>query len=393
MRTRLFAATGVFVLVFMFSACQSNDRSSDSNKSAEPAVEQSANSAESVEPAPIQKTCDTEELKSFVDKYMDAMLAHDPSDSLFAKNCVFTENGIRLPLGNEGLWASMVGKGSYKFYVPDVETQQIGYFGTARAEAQNPGDKPRPVAIALRLKIQNGLITEAEQLVVRPETNLLNPDQGPSGPSAAENIEKMGEELGNPNPIFTEVIPEDQRPSREEMIKTANYYFSGMQRNDGKGVAGTGTYPFTDDCERYENGGRSTNVPLAPGQEMPDPLKETVYSAHWSVKQQFESGLIYFVSRIRDRRFVAVDREHGIVFSFCFFDHSAGKSRHFTTPDGRQVVAGPAEPWTWQVAELFKVENGKIRRIEAILQRCPYGMNSGWSTYEDGLSDKIQIVK
>ena len=48
---------------------------------------------------------------------------------------------------------------------------------------------------------------------------------------------------------------------------------------------------------------RSTNVPLAPGQEMPDPLKETVYSAHWGCNEQFESGLIYFVSRIRDRRF------------------------------------------------------------------------------------------
>jgi hypothetical protein len=158
-------------------------------------------------------------------------------------------------------------------------------------------------------------------------------------------------------------------------------------------VDGTGTYPFTDDCDRYENGGRSTNVPLAPGQEMPDPLKETVYSSNWGCRQQFESGLIHFVSRIRDRRFVAVDREHGIVFSFCFFDHSAGKSRHFTTPDGREAIEGPSEPWTWQIAELFKVEKGKIRRIEAILQRCPYGMNSGWSSYEDGLSDKIQIIK
>ena len=393
MRTRLSATVGIFVLFFMFSACQSADQSSDSAKSAKPAAEQSSDSAQSVEPAAVQSSCDKEELKNFVDKYMDAMLANEPSASLFSKECVFTENGVRLPLGNEGLWACMVGKGSYKFYVPDVETQQIGYFGTAREEAQNPGDEPRPVAIALRLKIQNGLISEAEQLVIRPESNLLNPDQGPAKPSAAEKIEKMGEELGNPNPIFTEVLPEDQRPSREEMIKTANYYFSGMQKNDGKGVDGTGKYPFTDDCDRYENGGRSTNVPLAPGQEMPDPLKETVYSSHWSCNQQFESGLIHFVSRIRDRRFVAVDREHGIVFAFCFFDHAAGNSRHFTTPDGREVVSGPAEPWTWQVAELFKVENGKIRRIEAILQRCPYGMNSGWSTYEDGLSDKIQIIK
>jgi hypothetical protein len=31
----------------------------------------------------------------------------------------------------------------------------------------------------------------------------------------------MGEELGNPHPIYLEVIPENERPSREEMIKTA----------------------------------------------------------------------------------------------------------------------------------------------------------------------------
>jgi len=60
---------------------------------------------------------------------------------------------------------------------------------------------------------------------------------------------------------------------------------------------------------------------------------------------------------------VAVDRERGIVYSFGFFDHAAGKSRYFKSPDGRDVVAGPTEPWTWQIAELFKVEKGKIRRI------------------------------
>jgi hypothetical protein len=339
-----------------------------------------------------QSPCDRACLENYVDRYMDAMLNDDTSGTLFTEGCIFTENGVRLPLGDEGLWAGMVGKGSYKFYVPDIETGQIGFFGTAREEAQDPNGDPRPVAVALRLKIENERISEAEQIVVRPESNLLNPDLQP-GPSAAETIEKMGEELGNPHPIFTEVIPEAERPTREEMIETANYYFTGMQKNDGKGIGDTGTYPFTDDCDRYENGGRSTNVPLAPGQEMPDPLKETVYSSHWGCKEQFESGLIHFVTRIRDRRFVAVDRERGIVFSFCFFDHSAGKSRHFTTPDGREVVEGPAEPWTWQIAELFKVEKGKIRRIEAVLQRCPYGMNSGWSTYEDGLSDKIQIIR
>jgi hypothetical protein len=49
--------------------------------------------------------------------------------------------------------------------------------------------------------------------------------------------------------------------------------------------------------------------------------------------------------------------------------------------------------WTWQLAELFTIETGKIRRIEAILQKCSYGINSGWSAYADRMSDKAQARK
>ena len=333
-------------------------------------------------PAAGKPACDRACLERYIDQYVDAMLAHQVSPTLFARECKFTENGVKLPLGNEGLWASMVGKGTYKFYVPDIETQQVAFIGTAREEGQRPG-QASSVALAIRLRIQNGLITEAEQLVIRPESNLLDPTRKPSS-SAADAIEKMGA----PHKIYTDVIPAAERPSREQMIETANYYFTGMQKNDGNGY-----YPFTDDCDRYENGGRATNVPLKPGEKKPDPKTSTVYSGAWGCKEQFESGLIHFVSRIRDRRFVAVDRERGIVFSFVFFDHGAGQTRRFKTRDGRDVVEGPAEPWTWQIAELFKVEKGKIRRIEAVLQRCPYGMNSGWSTHEQGLSDQIQDIR
>ncbi len=354
-----FLITAASIALFFASACR----------------DQAPRSADA--PPPCDRAC----LENYVDRYMDAMLSHEPSESLFAKNCRFTENGVQLQLG-EGLWSSMVGKGTYKFYVPDIETQQVAFIGTAREESMNPGEGT-PVAIALRLKTRNGLITEAEQLVIRPESNLLRRDSAPSFPAAAENIEKMG----SPHPIYLEVIPPEERPSREELIKTANMYFSGLQLNDGKGV-----YPFTDDCDRYENGMRATNVPLKPGEKRPDPRTQSVYSSAWGCKEQFESGLMHFVTRIRDRRYVAVDRERGIVFSFCFFDHAAGKTRRYQTPDGREVVAGPTEPWTWHIAELFKVEKGLIRRIEAVLYRCPYGMNSGWSTYEQGMSDQIQII-
>jgi hypothetical protein len=162
-------------------------------------------------------------------------------------------------------------------------------------------------------------------------------------------------------------------------------YFSGMQLNDGKGI-----YPFTDDCTRFENGTQTTNAPTPPGQTRPDPRTASSYSSQWGCREQFESGLIHFVTRIRDRRFVAVDIERGLVFSFAFFDHAAGNTRHFQAPDGRWVTAGPTTPWTWELAELFKIEMGKIRRIEAILERAPYGMGSGWSSWEDAMSDRAR---
>jgi len=89
---------------------------------------------------------------------------------------------------------------------------------------------------------------------------------------------------------------------------------------------------------------------------------------------------------------VAVDPERGLVFSLIFFDHSAGDTRNFETPDGRKVTAGPQQPWTWQLVELFEIRKGQLHQIEAIMERSPYGMNSGWSSWEDGLSDRGRDV-
>ena len=175
--------------------------------------------------------------------------------------------------------------------------------------------------------------------------------------------------------------------SRADLIATANKYFTGMQQNDGKG-----DYPFSADCNRIENGMQTTNRPTPAGETRPNPATAANYSAQWSCREQFESGLLHFVTRIRDRRFVAVDRERGLVFSFVFFDHAAGDTRNFATPSGRQVTAGPAQPWTWYIAELFKVEKGQIRQIEATLERVPYGMTSGWSSWEDGMADRARDV-
>lgn len=299
--------------------------------------------------------CDRACLEAYVDRYLDAVIAHDPAKAPITKGAKFTENGQRLELG-DGLWNTMDGKGAYRLFVTDVEAQEVTFLGSITEDKA-------PAMIALRLKIAKGQIAEVEQFIQR-------------SPSSAVGFERIGYK-------WTEEVPPAERMSREDLIKTANMYFSGMQKNDGKGV-----YPFADDCNRIENGGFTTNTPVAAGKQRPDPKTSANYSANWSCREQFESGLLHFVTRIRDRRFVAADPERGLVFAFGFFDHSAGDTRTFQTPNGRTVTAGPDQLWTWQIAEVFQIRKGLIHQIEATMERVPYGMQSGWSNWEDGLSDR-----
>ncbi|MBN1237468.1 MAG: hypothetical protein JXB36_03150 [Gammaproteobacteria bacterium] len=310
--------------------------------------------------------CDRACLEGFVDRYLDAMVDDDVTAAPFSANARFTENGQKLELG-DALWNTMKSKGTYRLFVTDVEAQQVAFIGTVHEDDRDP-EQSVPALFALRLKIDEGEIAEAEQMVVR-------------NAEAAERVEA----LGSPRQVLLDSVQESERMSRWDMITTADAYFSGMQQNDGKGE-----YPFAEDCNRLENGMQATNRPTPEGETRPDPRTSTGYSAQWSCLEQFESGLLHFVNRIRDRRYVAVDRERGLVFAFAFFDHSGGDTRTFQTPDGRTVTAGPAQPWTWYIAELFKIRNHEIGPIEAILDRVPYGMNSGWSTYEAGMSDRIQ---
>ena len=261
----------------------------------------------------VAQDCDRECLENFVDRYLDAVIDNNPDALPLSDDVRFTENGQRLEL-RDGLWQTMEAKGEYRIFVADVPAQQVAFIGNIFEEHRNPAELT-PALIALRLRIEEGEISEIEHFVVRSTM-------------AAERIINQ-----TPRKAFTTSVPEEGRMSRQELLETANMYFVGMQRNDG-----LMDYPFADDCDRRENGMQSTNAPTPEGQVRPDPSDASVYSAQWSCLEQFQSGLIFFVNRIRDRRFVAVDEERGLVFSFVFFDHSGGEFRHGVTPEGREVT-------------------------------------------------------
>jgi len=316
--------------------------------------------AQAQNPVPPAKdpNCGRACLEGFMNRYLEAMLNRNVSDDLFARSVRFTENGIELPLGAEGLWYGMSGLEGYRFYVPDIETQQIAMLGSVIENMSNGGvndGEGNNVGLSVRLKIRDGLIQEVEQLVSRPDVQLgggaRGRGAGAGGAGAGGGFGNTGDNvrnMGTPHPIFLETIPENERHTRDELIEAGNYYFTALARHDSQGY-----YPFTTDCERYENGIRSTADCLA---------------------NFTGNSLNGIVDRIRDRRFVAADTERGIVFAFAFFDHYRIN-------------------WTWQLAELFKIENGKIRRVEAIFHQAPFGINSGWSSYEDSIGEEIQNIR
>jgi hypothetical protein len=265
----------------------------------------------------------------------------------------YTENGQELAIG-DGLWGTSDALGSYRLDFVDPETDAAMCFTTVHeANARS----------ILALRVAPAVI---EAIVVRP--GLMG-----SVTAYADGPEKL-DASGGPDAAWTTPVPEAERMSRSELQRIANLYFSAIEGNDGKGE-----YPFADGCVRMEHGYQTSGEPDAKNAGVErDP--DTPYAPDFKakgVKEQFETGFFRFVTKIRDRRFIVIDPEHGVVAAMAFFDHS-GTVRDYALADGTPVTANLSQPFTWQIAEAFKIENGLITRIEAVLNPCPYGMRPNW---------------
>jgi hypothetical protein len=326
-----------------------------------------------------QGVCDRGCLEGFVDQYMDALIAHNPKKLPMTTRVKNTEDGVRLEPG-DGFWRSANGKGSYRLFVADPEAGQVAFLGTMREDPNNP------VIVGIRLKVENRQVSEIENMVVRDAL-------------AATNLEKRGQ----PNSVFVEAIPAAQRASRAELVRIGNIYLSALEKNDGKIDV-----PFAPGCERIQNGVQTTNNPDAVAQSTPPPAPARGGSGKqpppappkpqgvqinitaMGCAEQFKLGYFNFLRRVRDRRFVAVDRERGLATVIAEADEPAGKYATFKLADGREITTGPTRPTTLEVFEVYKIEGGKIRRVEEAQITVPYGMLSGWSSYEDGMSSKAR---
>ncbi len=301
---------------------------------------------------PIPLNCNRACLEGVMDQYLAALVAHDPKRLPLSADAIYTENDQIMDIG-DGFWKTVQGLGNYKHIFADPEFGQVAMMGTMR-------EAGAVLLLSLRLRIELGRITEIESVYYRT---------GGGGPSGIPTLDAPGYK---PEDMWFKSIPAAQRPTRQEMIAIADGYFTGLQKNDGKGINGTGTYPFTNDCHRIENGAPTTNVPRPPN-EPPD----TINGFAMDCLSQFKLGYYFVVQNIHHRRYPLVDNERGVVWSHAVFDQ--GTVNEGVLSDGRKYAfKGFNRPSSILVNEAFLIENGKIRRVEMIGPSSTYHLNSGW---------------
>jgi hypothetical protein len=282
--------------------------------------------------------CNRACLKDLAKSYVAALVAHDPSKVPLAADVKFVENVTPMKPG-EGLWkTASEAPTTFAVYVPDPVSGQVGFIGMMKADG-------KPIELALRLKVRNGQIVEAEHLIAAPRPNVLA-------------------NLQTPRPGLLAVVPKDERSTHSELLKIGATYYEALVKGDGS------LSPFADDCERHENGMITTGSKLMGS---PDG------SPKLGCKTQLDTKVMSYIKRIEPRRVWIADTQTGLVFGLSQFRHPM-KEDHVDIVGYPGVTRVPMKfrPFDLPAAHIFKVSGGKIHEIEAMGFMAPYDSKTGW---------------
>lgn len=281
------------------------------------------------------------ELYRVLDAYLAALKVRDPGRAPWAGQVRNTENNVPLMVG-DGLWGTITALGSYDLRFADPLTGEVGYFGTVTETTDTS-------AYTLRLKVANGLITEAETLIVRQ----------------ADSGIRFENQKFEHKPVLNEILPVAQRVPRAQMIALSDGYFDTLQLNDG-----TLFTKFHPACARVENGVKTTHnegFTVTP-------------VAKLGCEEQFRLGYYRYNDRVRGRRFPLVDEERGLVLGVAFMD-KMGRMGDYQLTDGTPAKPLLYRPHTFYLMELFKLKDGMIEQIEAHFITVPYNTTSPWDDW------------
>lgn len=281
-------------------------------------------------------------LRSLADRFFQVLPSGDFAALPLDLGARFTENGQELPLGR-GLWRTATAAAKTRAVtVADEAKGEIATWGMITEAGQD-------AILGLRLAVgDGGLITEIETFVVRQ--NDMATGFGFMDPVR----------LRSQTPEFLEVIPEAERPAVEELRSAADGYLDGVTGDNA------GLIPVADDCRRVENGIQTVlrTEGWPPGAEL-NPVTAI------GVAQQIREGFTRHIWAAGGRGMYLTEPERGLVMVRFLFDHP-GRVRGW---QGRSAFVGPNSMPAWEV---FKVRDGLIRHIEAIISIFPYGMRWGW---------------
>ncbi len=265
-----------------------------------------------VQAADCERAC----LKGMLDKYVDAMVAHDPSRLPLAANVRFTEDSKELKLG-EGLWKTVTRKGGFRQDYIDLAKQ-------IAASHVMLFEDTATVLYSVLLRVADGKITGIETLVdrVAPDSR-FKPDM-----------------LGKPLVGMSEPVPAGKRMSRAEMIRIAKLYPEGLRI----GSFVDAKTPFAKEAYRVENGS------FIAGEGCPRANCPGLFTQKIMLHPEVKPSV------------AAVDEEAGIVLLWMNF--------------GDTNSYGPGNALV--TFEAFKVWGGEIHAINAFFRILPKDTQRGW---------------
>jgi hypothetical protein len=309
--------------------------------------------------------CNEACLKSFMDKYLDALSHHDPSRLPAVRNVRFTENAAAVKLG-EGLWVTFGSLGPYRHDFYDPSTGGV-------AALISVTENGFPDLVAVRLKVAAGKITEIETIVSRNARGASNlPPKDQSWMQTFDRIE-----------------PPAKRLTREQLIEGAIDYMRSIAFQRGS-IA-----PFAESCIRLENGGAMSRGPNdilpGPGVGVGGSAADSGGGNTWlaAVAKTMDDGLgcskqidtkVYgFITGYEGARFPVVDVQRQIVYGVFDFMRRGNVKTVEIGGKTYEMMANTLYPNEMLNAEAWKFIDGKISRIEAVFSGPQaYNLGNGW---------------
>jgi hypothetical protein len=299
--------------------------------------------------------CDRQCLVDLMQKYVEALVKHDPQSLPLADKVKFTENtdkAIEILDVGKGLWETASGGPTeFQIYAADPETQASACLLVMK-------EKDKDIMLGARIKLENGKITEAEHLIVR------------GGGSFPMNFSQPT--LQKARSGFSEDVPKAEQMKRADLIKIGLSYYDALTGEDGK------LSPFAKECERRENGMVTAGgAPPAAGGPMPT---GGFGGTPRDCEGQISSGVFSYITEIKPRLAVA-DVQKGLAVGFSMFRHDGTKRLPKNAAPGTSNKTQYGQ-FNMAAMHIYKIRNGKLYEIEAPGAVLPYAIKSGWETEE-----------